>query len=162
VPEQNFSPYPFGGCYSPYPGHTLLLRCGCQTAPTRRSANSLRPAIDGIDVQSCRRRILSDPARVSAVWRIRASSGPGALAGKPLVYEIDDLLLELPDVHPDRAIDYYTPAILPILHAIASADLSPPPPPTWRNISSATIQTYRSCLTILDDDFLEITPVFAW
>lgn len=43
--------------------------------------------------------------------------------GKPVVYEIDDLLIDLPDDHPDRAIDYYTPAILPILHAITVADL---------------------------------------
>ncbi|OGO28043.1 MAG: hypothetical protein A2W33_06255, partial [Chloroflexi bacterium RBG_16_52_11] len=43
--------------------------------------------------------------------------------GKPVVYELDDLLLELPDVHPDRALDFYTPAILPIQHAITSADI---------------------------------------
>ena len=43
--------------------------------------------------------------------------------GTPVVYEIDDLLLEIPDIHPDQAIDFYTPAIFPILHALASADL---------------------------------------
>lgn len=42
---------------------------------------------------------------------------------KPVIYEIDDLLLELPDEHPDQAIDYYTPALFQILRAILEADL---------------------------------------
>jgi glycosyltransferase involved in cell wall biosynthesis len=42
---------------------------------------------------------------------------------KAVIYELDDLLFEIPDVHPDQAIDFYTPAILPIFHALASADL---------------------------------------
>lgn len=42
--------------------------------------------------------------------------------GKPVVYEIDDLLLELPDDHPDRPIYYYTPALFPMLRAIVEAD----------------------------------------
>jgi glycosyltransferase involved in cell wall biosynthesis len=44
------------------------------------------------------------------------------LEGKPVVYEIDDLLLELPDEHPDRPIYYYTPALFPMLRAIVEAD----------------------------------------
>lgn len=42
---------------------------------------------------------------------------------KPIVYEIDDLLLELPEDHPNLAIEYYTPALLPMLRAIIEADL---------------------------------------
>lgn len=42
---------------------------------------------------------------------------------KPVIYEIDDLLLELPDEHPDQAIDYYTPALFQILRALLEADL---------------------------------------
>ncbi|MGE5224769.1 MAG: glycosyltransferase [Omnitrophica WOR_2 bacterium] len=42
---------------------------------------------------------------------------------KPVVYEIDDLLLELPADHPDLALEYYTPAVLPMLRAIIDADL---------------------------------------
>jgi glycosyltransferase involved in cell wall biosynthesis len=41
----------------------------------------------------------------------------------PVIYEIDDLLLELPDEHPDQAIDYYTPALFQILRAVLEADL---------------------------------------
>jgi glycosyltransferase involved in cell wall biosynthesis len=44
------------------------------------------------------------------------------LEGKPVVYEIDDLLLELPVEHPDRPIYYYTPALFPMLRAIVEAD----------------------------------------
>ncbi len=43
--------------------------------------------------------------------------------GKPVVYEIDDYLLELPQEHPDRPIHYYTPAIFPMLRAAIEADL---------------------------------------
>jgi processive 1,2-diacylglycerol beta-glucosyltransferase len=45
------------------------------------------------------------------------------LEGKPVVYEIDDLLLELPAEHPDRPIYYYTPALFPMLRAIIEADV---------------------------------------
>ncbi|MEA3439601.1 MAG: glycosyltransferase [Chloroflexota bacterium] len=43
--------------------------------------------------------------------------------GKPVIYEIDDLLLELPDEHPDQAIDYYTSALFQILRAVLEADI---------------------------------------
>jgi glycosyltransferase involved in cell wall biosynthesis len=42
--------------------------------------------------------------------------------GKPVIYEIDDLLLELPEEHPDRPIYYYTPALFPMLRALVEAD----------------------------------------
>jgi processive 1,2-diacylglycerol beta-glucosyltransferase len=45
------------------------------------------------------------------------------LEGKPVIYEIDDLLLELPDEHPDRSIGYYTPGLFSMLRAIIEADL---------------------------------------
>ncbi len=42
---------------------------------------------------------------------------------KPVIYEIDDLLLDLPPEHPDHQIHYYTYALLPMLRAICEADL---------------------------------------
>lgn len=42
---------------------------------------------------------------------------------KPVVYDLDDLLLELPDLHPDRISHYFTEALLPMLQAIIEADL---------------------------------------
>ena len=43
--------------------------------------------------------------------------------GKPVVYEIDDLLFEIPKEHPDYSIHYYTPAVFPMLRAAIEADL---------------------------------------
>ena len=42
--------------------------------------------------------------------------------GKPVIYEVDDLLLELPEDHPDRPIYYYSRTLLPMLRAILEAD----------------------------------------
>ena len=43
--------------------------------------------------------------------------------GKPVVFDQDDLLLNLPEDHPDRLVYYYTDAVLPMLKAIAEVDL---------------------------------------
>jgi processive 1,2-diacylglycerol beta-glucosyltransferase len=43
--------------------------------------------------------------------------------GKPLIYEIDDLLFELPEEHPYTSVGYFRPAFLPMLHAVLEADL---------------------------------------
>jgi GT2 family glycosyltransferase/glycosyltransferase involved in cell wall biosynthesis len=43
--------------------------------------------------------------------------------GKPVVFDLDDLLLELPEDHPDRISLYYDEALLPMLQAIIEADL---------------------------------------
>ncbi|MGE5224768.1 MAG: hypothetical protein ACM3PY_20220, partial [Omnitrophica WOR_2 bacterium] len=42
--------------------------------------------------------------------------------GKPILYDLDDLLFELPEDHPDRGIHYYTAALVPMLHAASEAD----------------------------------------
>jgi GT2 family glycosyltransferase/glycosyltransferase involved in cell wall biosynthesis len=42
--------------------------------------------------------------------------------GKPVVYEIDDLLFALPNDHPDISTNVYTSALLPMLSALIEAD----------------------------------------
>jgi len=42
---------------------------------------------------------------------------------KPVIFDLDDLLFELPDNHPDRLTGYYTEALLPMLQAVIEADL---------------------------------------
>ena len=44
------------------------------------------------------------------------------LQSKPLVYDIDDLLLQLPLDHPDRLSQYYARALLPMLQCVLEAD----------------------------------------
>ena len=43
--------------------------------------------------------------------------------GKPIIYEIDDLLFQLPEEHPYAAARFFMPALLPMLHAVLRADL---------------------------------------
>lgn len=43
--------------------------------------------------------------------------------GKPVVFDLDDLLLNLPEDHPDRLVYYYTDAVLPMVKAVAEVDL---------------------------------------
>jgi GT2 family glycosyltransferase/glycosyltransferase involved in cell wall biosynthesis len=50
------------------------------------------------------------------IWQISRDQG------KPVIFDLDDLLLELPGDHPDRLNHYYAPALLPIIEAAASAD----------------------------------------
>jgi glycosyltransferase involved in cell wall biosynthesis len=42
---------------------------------------------------------------------------------KPVIYEIDDLLFELPEDHIDTAAHYYSPALFAMLRAVIEADL---------------------------------------
>src|SRR5512143_614824 len=42
--------------------------------------------------------------------------------GKPVVYELDDLLFELPPGHPARQAPDYRDAIMPMLQAVVEAD----------------------------------------
>lgn len=44
-------------------------------------------------------------------------------AGKPVILDLDDMLLELPEEHPERKNHYYAKALLPILQAIIEVDL---------------------------------------
>ncbi len=81
------------------------------------------------------------------------------LQAKPVVYDIDDLLLQLPLDHPDRLSHYYARALLPMLHCILIADgvtaistaladfIRPLNPNVW------VLHNY------LDDEIWDLTPV---
>ena len=43
--------------------------------------------------------------------------------GKYLIYEMDDLLFDLPEDHPERKSEVYTQALIPMLSALVEADL---------------------------------------
>jgi len=43
--------------------------------------------------------------------------------GKPVIFDLDDLLFELPENHPDRLRFHFTDALLPMLQAVMEADL---------------------------------------
>ncbi len=42
---------------------------------------------------------------------------------KPVIFDIDDMLFELPENHPDRISHYYTSSLLPMLLAVMEVDL---------------------------------------
>jgi processive 1,2-diacylglycerol beta-glucosyltransferase len=76
--------------------------------------------------------------------------------GKPVIYEIDDLLLELPDVHPDRPIHYYTPSLLPMLRAIVEADLVTTSTPVLAGYYRTFNQSTVALPNCLDDNLWPI------
>ncbi|GAB4501288.1 MAG: hypothetical protein Fur0035_08300 [Anaerolineales bacterium] len=43
--------------------------------------------------------------------------------GKPVVFDLDDLLLDLPENHPDRKSAVFAPALLPMFQALKESDL---------------------------------------
>jgi hypothetical protein len=44
-------------------------------------------------------------------------------ANKPVIYDLDDMLFNLPDEHPEKALGAYTSSLLPMLSAVVEADL---------------------------------------
>jgi glycosyltransferase involved in cell wall biosynthesis len=58
--------------------------------------------------------------------------------GIPVIFEIDDLLWELPEEHPDRATNHYTDALLPMMFAALASD--------GITVSSTGIKQYLSWL----------------
>src|SRR5574341_317454 len=60
------------------------------------------------------------PANLAAYEQILALAHR---EGKPVILELDDLLFELPEDHPDRQTHRYAKALLPILRALTEVDL---------------------------------------
>jgi GT2 family glycosyltransferase/glycosyltransferase involved in cell wall biosynthesis len=55
------------------------------------------------------------------------------LLNKPIIYDLDDLLFQLPDNHPDRQSQHYTESLLPILQTITDADCITVTTPNLKN-----------------------------
>ncbi len=78
--------------------------------------------------------------------------------GKPVVFEIDDLLFALPENHPDRPIHYYTPALLPMLRAMIEADAVTTSTPALVDLLRVFNPNIWLLPNYLDDQLWEITP----
>jgi GT2 family glycosyltransferase len=79
----------------------------CETFPNR---------VDDADLVVIQRDFPRDQAVYEEILQKARS------AGKKVIFDLDDLLLELPADHPDRGIDYYTAAAVPMVKAIVEAD----------------------------------------
>ena len=54
--------------------------------------------------------------------------------GKPVIFELDDLLFSLPEIHPDRHGQYFAPALLPMFQMLVEADLVTVTTPKLREV----------------------------
>ena len=78
--------------------------------------------------------------------------------GKPVVFDLDDLLLYLPDNHPDRQSAKFGPSLLPMFQALMEADLVSVSTPKLRDV----LAHYNDNLVVLpnyfDDNLWRLTP----
>lgn len=54
--------------------------------------------------------------------------------GKPVIFELDDLLFSLPENHPDRHRQYYAPTLLPMFQMLLEADVVTVTTPKLREV----------------------------
>jgi GT2 family glycosyltransferase/glycosyltransferase involved in cell wall biosynthesis/uncharacterized coiled-coil protein SlyX len=77
----------------------------------------------------------------------------------PLIYEIDDLLFELPENHPDRMSSYYTQGLVPMLTAVENADLVTTSTNKIANFLKPNNKNIKVLQNYLVDDYWEMkTP----
>jgi glycosyltransferase involved in cell wall biosynthesis len=78
--------------------------------------------------------------------------------GKPVVFELDDILLNLPENHPDRQSTVFGPSLLPMFQALMEADLVTVSTPKLREV----LANYNDKIVVLpnyfDDDLWRLTP----
>ncbi len=79
-------------------------------------------------------------------------------AGKPLVFEIDDLLFQLPEAHPDRRNHGFLTAFLPMLQALLEADMVIVPTNALRNALQDLHPNVLVFPNYLDDELWELKP----
>ena len=71
------------------------------------------------------------PTRVDDYLKITALA---RREGKPVIFELDDLLFSLPEIHPDRHGQYYAPTLLPMFQALIEADIVTVTTPKLREV----------------------------
>jgi GT2 family glycosyltransferase/glycosyltransferase involved in cell wall biosynthesis len=71
--------------------------------------------------------------------------------GKPIVFDLDDLLFFLPENHPDRQSQYYTSSLLPMFQALVEADLVTVSTPKLQNV----LANYNEQVVVLPNYFDE-------
>ena len=78
--------------------------------------------------------------------------------GKPLVFDLDDLLFFLPENHPDRLDSYYGSSLLPMLQALMEVDLVSVATPRLRDF----VINYNNNVSVLpnyfDDNLWRLKP----
>ena len=79
---------------------------------------------------------------------------------KPIVLDLDDLILALPEDHPDRVAGNFTPALLPLLQTIIEADLITVPSTYLREYLLAYNPNIEVIPNYLDDSLWQLrTPI---
>jgi glycosyltransferase involved in cell wall biosynthesis len=77
---------------------------------------------------------------------------------KPVILDLDDLIISLPEDHPDRLAGNFAPALLPLLQSIIEADLVTVPTQSLR----ANLLPYNPAIEVLpnylDDSLWQIKP----
>lgn len=73
------------------------------------------------------------------------------LQGKPVIFDLDDLMFFLPEEHPDRLVHHFTASLLPMLQAIMEADLVTVATPGLRDVLSPCCQKIAILPNYLDE-----------
>jgi GT2 family glycosyltransferase/glycosyltransferase involved in cell wall biosynthesis len=78
--------------------------------------------------------------------------------GKPIVFDLDDLLFFLPEDHPDRQSQYYASSLLPMFQALTEADLVTVSTPNLQTV----LASYNDHVVVLpnyfDDTLWQLRP----
>ena len=77
---------------------------------------------------------------------------------KPIVFDLDDLLFFLPEIHPDRQGHYYGPTLLPMFQALIEADLVTVSTPTLRDVLTAFNPNVVVLQNYFDDQLWRFSP----
>lgn len=132
------------------------------TAPLREAGIAL---VNGFENQQTRLEAIHEadvvilqrefPARFEDYQKITAVARQ---EGKPIIFELDDLLFALPEIHPDRNGQYYAPTLLPMLQALLEADVVTVTTPKLRETLLAFNPNIVVLPNYLDEQIWQMRP----